>query len=220
MQGMRNGPSWTARIAIPFLLAAILTSCSLLPAGEKTPLHTYLLSLDTSPVNPSAASGGTGAATLLVNLPQAQAGFDTPRMVYLLRPHAVDYYAHNQWADTPARMLAPLLVQAMEKTGCWRFVAQMPAAVQGNHRLDTEILHWQHEFFSQPSRMRLTLRVQLVELRRQSVIAERRFETLEDAPSEDAYGGVIAANRAVGKLLEQVAGWVRAQVNSDTLPCQ
>lgn len=157
---------------------------------------------------------------MLINLPRAQAGFDTPRMAYFLRSHTVDYYAHNQWADTPARLLAPLLVQAMERTGCWRTVVQMPAAVQGDYRLDTEILHWQQEFFSQPSRVRLTLRVQLVELRRQGVIAAQRFEILEDAPSEDAYGGVIAVNRAVGKLLEQVAGWVTAQTNDNTQHCQ
>lgn len=219
MRSMRNQLSHAARMAIPSLLVVGLAACSLLPTGKNAPLHTYLLSLDTSPVNPAVASNETGKATLLVNLPQARAGFDTPRMAYLRRPHAVDYYANNQWADTPARLLAPLLVQAMEKTGCWRVVVPMPAAVQGNYRLDTEILHLQQEFLSQPSRVRLTLRVQLVELRGQSVIAARPFEMLEDAPSEDAYGGVIAANRAAGKLLEQVADWVATQMNGSTQPC-
>jgi cholesterol transport system auxiliary component len=197
-----------------------MTSCTLFPASEKTPLRMHLLSLDSSPGNSSVASVRTGKATLLINPPRAQAGFDTPRMVYLLHPHTVNYYANNRWADTPPRMLAPLLVQAMEKTGCWQVVVQMPAAVQGNYRLDTEILHLQQEFFSQPSRVRLTLRVQLVELRGQSVIATQRFEVLEEAPSEDAYGGVVAANRALDKLLKQVADWVIAQMNSDTQHCQ
>ena len=111
-------------------------------------------------------------------------------------------------------MLAPLLVQAMEKTGCWRIALQMPAVVQGDYRLDTEILHLQQEFFSQPSRVRLTLRVQLVGLPGQSIIAAQRFEILEDAPSEDAYGGVIAASHAVDKLLEQMADWVTSQMNN------
>ncbi len=218
MRSRRNRLSRIAWTAIPFLPAVILTACSLLPASKNTPLHTYLLGLNTSPMTPPVASGGTD--TLLVNLPRAQAGFDTSRIAYLLRPHAVNYYANNQWADTPPRMLAPLLVQAMEKTGCWRVTVQMPAAVHGDYRLDTEILHLQQEFLSQPSRVRLTLRVQLVELRGQSVIAARRFEILEDVPSEDAYGGVIAANRAVVRLLEQVADWVTVQRSNNTHPCQ
>ena len=220
MSSIGNKLSRITRTAIPCLLATVLAACSLLPASKKTPLHTYLLSLDSSSMNSAVASGTTGTKTLLVNLPRAQAGFDTPRIAYLLRSHAVNYYANNQWADTPPRMLAPLLVQAMEKTGCWRVAVQMPAAVHGDYRLDTEILHLQQEFLSQPSRVRLTLRTQLVELNGQSVIATQQFEILEEAPSEDAYGGVIASNRAVGKLLEQVADWVTAQMNKDSRSCQ
>jgi len=212
MRSIPNKLNRSARTVILSLLAIVLTACSLFPAGRNTPPHTYLLSLDTSPGNPPAASGGTGAETLLVNLPRAQAGFDTPHIVYLRHPYTINYYANNQWVDTPSRMLAPLLVQAMEKTGCWRVAVQMPVAVQGDYRLDTEIVHLQQEFFSQPSRVRLTLQVQLVELPGQSVIATRQFEILEDAPSEDAYGGVIAANHAVDKLLDQMADWVTSQM--------
>ncbi|MBI4641048.1 MAG: membrane integrity-associated transporter subunit PqiC [Candidatus Tectomicrobia bacterium] len=201
-----------AQIALMTLLAVLLGACSLPATGR--PANIYLLSPSPSLRDKPAVSEKTGRATLLINLPRAQAGFDTPRMVYLLRPHEVNYYAKNQWADTPSRMLAPLLVEAMEMTGCWHAVVQMPAAVQGDYRLDTEIVQLQHEFFSSPSRMRLTLRVQLVELAGQSVIAAQLFEIVEDAPGEDAYGGVTAANRALGKLLSQVAEWVNDQIGS------
>jgi cholesterol transport system auxiliary component len=129
-------------------------------------------------------------------------------MAYLLRPHEVRYYASNQWADTPSRMLARLLTQVLDRSGPWRTVVQLPSSVRGNYRLDTEDLAIQQEFFSQPSRLRLTLHIQLVELPTQTVIAARRFEIVEDALSDDAYGGVLAANRAVTKLLDQTAAWL------------
>lgn len=201
------------------LLAVLLPACSLLSQASKTPLRTYIVSLERTSLNAVAApTCASSATTLLVNLPRDQAGLDTPRMAYLLQPHEVSYYADSQWTTTPSRLLAPLLVQALEQTGCWRTVSLMPAAVQGDYRMDTDIVHWQHEFFSSPSRAHLTVRMQLVAQRQQEVIASRQFEVFESAPSEDAPGGVIATNRAVEQLLKQVAEWASRQINDAPLP--
>jgi len=47
--------------------------------------------------------------------------------------------------------------------------------------------------------------VQLVDLREGRVLAAAQFEETQNAPSEDAYGGVIAANRALQRMLARVA---------------
>jgi cholesterol transport system auxiliary component len=41
----------------------------------------------------------------------------------------------------------------------------------------------------------------------QRVVASAAFEAVEGAPSDDPYGGVIAANRAVDRVLDEVAVW-------------
>jgi cholesterol transport system auxiliary component len=162
----------------------------------------------------STNAGRTDRATLLVSVPKPQPGFDTPRMAYLLRPHELSYYAFNQWADTPSRMLAPLLVQAMEMTGLWRAVVQAPSTVRAEFRLDCDNLVLEQQFFS-ASRVRLALRAQLIDVKRQSVMDARDFEVFEDAPS-DAYGGVIAANRATARLLAGVVEWTAAIMDKST----
>jgi cholesterol transport system auxiliary component len=131
-------------------------------------------------------------------------------MAYLLRPHEVRYYAHNQWADAPGRMLAPLLGQALERSGIWRAVVRMSGPLRGDYRLDADDLVLQQEFFSTPSLVRLTLRLQLTELKGSRILGTRSFEIQEQATSDDAYGGVLAANRAVTKLLDQASAWLRA----------
>jgi cholesterol transport system auxiliary component len=73
----------------------------------------------------------------------------------------------------------------------------------------------EQQFFSTPSRVRLALRVQLIDLKQQRIIGTRDFEVFEDAPSDDAYGGVIATNRATAKLLEQLAAWVSTIINGN-----
>ena len=189
------------------LIGVALYGCSLGPA-ETTPVHTYLL-------DPSFAAKTTSPitlqnnATLLISLPKAQPGFETPRMAYLLRQHELSYYAFNQWVDTPARMILRLLAQAMEATGLWRAVVQAPSPIRADYRLDCDNLILEQQFFSR-GRVRLGLRAQLIDIKRQSVMGVRNFEVFEDSLSEDAYGGVVAANKASAKLLDALTDWVAA----------
>ena len=157
-----------------------------------------------TPVPPPAA---VTAPTLIVTPPHAAAGFDSQRIMYLRQANQLEYFAHNEWIDTPARMLAPLIVAAVESSGAFRAVVQTPSPAAGEMRLDTEILRLQHEFLSAPSRVRFTLRAYLMESASRRVIASREFEGAVPAASEDPYGGVVAANRAVRTVLENLSAF-------------
>ena len=54
------------------------------------------------------------------------------------------------------------------------------------------------------SQVHLTIRAQLLDLRENNVLATREFYVTEVADSDDPYGGVMAANRAVKKILQQI----------------
>ena len=201
---IRRAISWVGMVTLSCALAACV-----LPRSTENPVHTFLLTLDES-----AWSAGVRAAqpgihgVLVVGLPQAEAGFEQPRMAYLQRPYEVSYYATNVWVDAPARMLTPLLVRSLEATGLWRVVVSLPTVVRGDYRLDVSGLVLQQEFLQQPSRTRLQLRAQLLEMKDQRVLGVRSFEVLEPASSDDAYGGVQATNRAVTRVLEALNGWI------------
>lgn len=60
------------------------------------------------------------------------------------------------------------------------------------------------------------MRTQLVAQDGQEVLASRRFDMLESAPSEDASGGALAANRAVDTLLQQIVHWANEQPMAET----
>ena len=121
--------------------------------------------------------------------------------------HKLEYFAHSEWVDPPARMLTPLLVAAVENTGAFRAVVLTPSAAAGDLRLDTEIIRLQHEFQTQPSRVRFTLRAYLVDNKTRRVLAWREFDAVVPAASENPYGGVVAANRAVQTVLEDLAAF-------------
>jgi len=147
------------------------------------------------------------APTLIINPPHAAAGFDSSRIIYVRETHKLEYFSHNEWVDTPARMLAPLIVAAVENSGRFRAVVLTPSAAAGDLRLDTEIVRLQHDFGSQPSRVRFTLRAYLVDSTSRRVLASREFDETVAAASRDPYGGVVAANRAVQVVLEHLASF-------------
>jgi cholesterol transport system auxiliary component len=177
-----------------------VTAC--ISLGPRTPSARYELQafLEGEPVV------GQGPV-LVVAQPTAAPGFESPRIVYVKRPHELQAFARSEWVDTPARMLGPLLVRALERSGAFAAVTDAASGAAADLRLETELVRLQQEFTSHPSRVRLTLRVQLSDVRSRRVLGAREIETVEEAPSEDPYGGAVAANRAVRKVLEAVASF-------------
>jgi len=186
-------------------LAAILAlgACTQFQPVKNEPPKLFALQaeLDRAPAAPSAS------LTLAVNAPRAAPGYDSSRMVYVRKSYELESFAKNQWVDTPARMLAPLLVRALEGSGKFRAVVQSPSPVAADLRLDTEIVRLQQEFIAHPSRVHLTLRAQLVDVKSARVVASREFDVVENAASEDPYGGVMAANLAVRRALVELVAF-------------
>ena len=197
------------RLGVAGLALALTAGCAgLLPTPAPQP---SFYSLDRAPDRTPAAARApvipaSAAPTLVVIPPRAAAGFDSQRIIYTRGAHKLEYFAHSEWVDTPARMLAPLIVAAIETGGTFRAVVPTPSATAGDIRLDTEILRLQQSFGDGPSRVRFTLRAYLVDNVSRRVLAWREFDETVAATSDDPYAGVVAANRAVQTVLEALAG--------------
>ena len=135
-------------------------------------------------------------------------------MVYLRRPHEIEYYASHQWVDTPARMLTPQIVQALQRSNAFRAVVMTPTTAAGELRLETELLRLQQDFSQSPSRVRLTLRALLINTASRQVLAAREFDLDQAAASDDPYGGALAANLLVQQMLSQLAAWASRSVGT------
>jgi cholesterol transport system auxiliary component len=190
------------------LSITLLGGCGAIGAAVAPhPTSSYSLADARDTASPALAYAALTGPTLIVSPPHAAAGFDSHRIMYLRRADQLEYFAHSEWIDTPARMLAPRIVAAVESSGAFRAVVQTPSPAAGEMRLDTEILRLQHEFLSAPSRVRFTLRAYLVESVTRRVIATREFDAAVPATSDDPYAGVVAANRAVQTVLENLSAF-------------
>jgi cholesterol transport system auxiliary component len=197
----------TASLALTLCVALSSTGCGgLLPKPAPPPAR---YTLDTSPATvtrpavtrPARADG----PILLVALPTSAPGHDSARMVYLMQAQALQAYAFHEWVDTPARMLAPLLVRALQDGGAFRAVLLSASSARGGLRLETEVLRLQQDFGSRPSRVRLTLRAVLVDSATRAPLAWREFDASLAAASDDAPGGAAAAAELTRQTLAAMA---------------
>lgn len=192
--------------AVVLLVASLLSGCSMLLPAKLPPPTLYAFDspepmLEKRPAQPLK----TGAPTLIVSVPRAASGFDSRQIVYIRRLHTFEYFQQSQWVDTPAAMLLPLLVTALERSGHFRAVIQAPTSAAGQLRLDVEIVRLQHEFLKIPSSVHFTLRVHLLDTATRKVLGWREFDVSVPSASEDPYGGVLAAGSAVRSVIEQLA---------------
>lgn len=200
----------SCRLGAALLLLSLLGGCGALKTTTTPPPTFYSLDSTLSEATAPAAKSqrwrnGMAAPTLIVNPPHAASGFDSQRIIYRREAHRLEYFSHSEWVDTPARMIVPLIVAAVENSGAFRAVVLTPSAASGDLRLDTEIVRLQQDFGSQPSHVRFTLRASLVDNATRQVLAQHEFDITETAAGDDPRSGVQAANRAVHEVLESLA---------------
>lgn len=185
---------------INLLAGLLLAGCTGLSTPQGSSPNIYVL--DARPAVPKSTVRHD--LVLAVNMPQARPGFETAQIAYLQQPHELNYFVNSHWTSTPARMLQPLLLQALEQSAGFRAVVRTASAIPADVRVDIELIRLQHDFTTHPSRVQITLQAQLIDVRGKRVLAVQQFDATENAGSEDAYGGVGAANRLVQRVLGQV----------------
>jgi cholesterol transport system auxiliary component len=206
------GREWVRFVAVS-LAAMLLCGCSMLLSADSPPPE--LFSFDTTQqVVESPQHVQDGAPTLIVSVPRAAAGFDGRQIIYVRQEHKLEYFRQSQWVDTPASMLSPLIVAALERSGQFSAVVPSPTSAWGQLRLDVEIVRLQHEFLTLPSRAHFTLRAHLLDTATHQVVAWREFDAIVTSSSEDPYGGVLAASSTVRIVIEELAAFC-AQVSGN-----
>ncbi|MBC7715316.1 MAG: membrane integrity-associated transporter subunit PqiC [Pseudorhodobacter sp.] len=211
-----------------FVMAFVLAGCgSLLPSPPPTPSFYRLGSVGPALRDQPLSAIGP---TLLVHPMRAASGFDSTHIVYSRSPSQLEHFARSEWADTPARMLAPWLVEVLIAelvgsegkggsgssgssgssgnsggSGGVGAVLLAPSSALNDYSLDTDLIRLQQDFSVQPSQVRLTLRVSLIQTSTRRVLGVREFDASQPSATDDPRGGVQAAQAAAARVLQEVA---------------
>ena len=193
-----------------------MASCTALLS--KQPLQTTYYSLEgtqsKSQTDQSFINTNNRLPTLIINIPKASAGFDTQRMMYTRARHQLEYFARNEWIDTPAKMLQPLMISAIENTRTFNAVLSKQSALASDLRLESEVIKLVQNFNTKPSNVQFTLRATMIDNVTNKVIATREFDERVDAISDNPIAGVVAANLAVNQAIYKLSVFSQQTVTS------
>lgn len=194
--------------------AAALGAAALAGCAPLTPVKVDTIREMLSPPPLEVVQRRGCAATLLVFPPETQPVYDTTQMAYSLQPHQLAYFSRHEWGETPSQMLLPLLVAALRSSGCFDAVVTPPYPYAGTYGLRSEIKELVQDFAAEPATVRLSLHVQLSDDAANRVIASKEISATEPIRSRTPEAGVVAANAAVDRALQDVVTFVTAATSS------
>ena len=187
--------------------ALLLSGCSILQPVSPTVLKEYRL--EAASIVKSMLSSPSAVSVEMSTI-RAAPELDGRHMLYVQHPYQIEHYQQSEWQQRPASMLTPLVVAALEASGLFQVVLQSPNPINVTYRLDLELVQLEQEFTTHPSMIHLGLRVYLTENKFHTIVAWQEFNVTQAAPTEDAYGGVIASRLATTEVLRQLVEFCRS----------
>jgi len=139
--------------------------------------------------------------TLLVNVPTASPGYDTKKMIYTKQPYELKEFAFNQWVAPPAKMIQPVIVDALSQSGLFKSVVGSPFSGKPDYMLAVQLLTLQQEFTPESSQVNFSMRVELIDRNTRKIIKSRVFTVSQMAVANNPHAGVVAANEALATAL-------------------
>lgn len=195
-------------LSLLLVLSSLLAGCSAI----KTPITKQYI-LDS--YSHRQLSSHPSKLTILVTNPDAAAGFQTEQMLYIDKTFALSPFANNGWVSPPADMLFPLMIQSLQRSGYFYAVTSGPNSELTDYRIDTQLIELDQNFLRKPSQIQLVIKVVLSKVSDNRTIASRVISKQIPCPTDNPYGGVIAANRAVEAFTAEMTDFVIRHVRKD-----
>jgi cholesterol transport system auxiliary component len=202
------------------LLAAIwlLGACSILNRPEPATKNAYLLQGTQTAESTVTAATARHCLELRVSPPAAAPGFTTSGMMYVTEPPRLDYFARNEWVDTPARMLGAMIESRLDTAGLFGAIVSGATDIRTDLRLDTQLLRLAQEFEGDGSRVVLVVKVTVIDVTKRASLGSRTFSYAEPAPAANPEAGAQAANRAADRFMDDLLLFLQNTNRSLTCP--
>ncbi len=184
------------------LLPLVVAGCL---SRELPPANHYLLSLQGE--TPKAARAASSEVLKLAPLRSVRP-FATTGLIYRRGGVDQNQYAFNRWADSPTRMLALLLTEALNRSGLYRAVLPPGTGLRADLRLEGMLFDFSLHLEADDPHAVAEARFLLVDGRTKQVLAGRRFRVSEPLERETPESGALALNRAANRLAAELIHWL------------
>jgi cholesterol transport system auxiliary component len=132
--------------------------------------------------------------------------YDTEQLVFSRSADTRGQYQFARWTERPGKRFAELMRSRLERQGGWN--VSTGGYVHADWLLDTELVEFYHDAASNPGQVRLVLRASLIDIKQRKLLGQRVFEQQVALASYDAAGAAQASSLAVGRVLDDLTGWL------------
>ena len=191
------------RAALTVLCVVVFSGCTLFSPvkidTKKNVLNNIPLDLPSETIH---------SATLLVLVPETEPIYATTQMAYTTGAYQIAYFSQHEWAETPSKMIQPLIVTALRNTHYFSEIRSPPYFSHHTFTLRTEILELKQDFTSEPAMLQLAMRFYLSREATNQVIGTKDLSVREPMRERNPDAGVAAANEAIAKILRELARFI------------
>lgn len=189
----------------PFSLALLLglTACTLFPEVPPVPIYTL------SAPSLEAKGSKTIARSVVVDVPQSSAFYNTQRIAVSFPGFKKDYYANGQWGDQLPNLLQQVMVQTLEDSGSFKSLSRAGQGMAADIVLQSELREFSATYDKpETPHVIISVHVKLVDAKAGHVVASQTF-TREGEPLKNTLGSVVGGFNAENhSLVREVMEWV------------
>jgi cholesterol transport system auxiliary component len=148
-------------------------------------------------------------AQLLVEVPLAPAGLDTPRIALSRSAVSIDYFANSEWTERVPLLVQTALLQSFENSGAVAAIDRESLGLRADFILKTEIRHFEAVYPAPDAAPEVWVAIiaRLVNPQGRDIVAHASFERRVRAAANDIARIVVAFDEALGEVMAEIVVW-------------
>ena len=146
---------------------------------------------------------------ILVDVPLAPAGLDTPRIALSRSAVSIDYFADSEWTERVPLAVQTALLESFENSGAIAAIDRESIGLRADFILKTEIRHFEALYDSPNGAPEVWVAIiaRLVDPAGRNIVAHTSFERRERAGANDVGRVVLAFDEALGAVIADIVVW-------------
>jgi cholesterol transport system auxiliary component len=189
---------------VPSAMALALASCAKL-LGVSPPPHLYRV----TPKSTFPSNLPHPPVQILVDVPLAPSGLDTPRIALSRSAVSIDYFADSEWTDRVPLLVQTVLLESFENSKAITAIDRESIGLRADFILKTEIRHFE-ALYDSPSGapdVWVAIIARLVNPSGRDIVAQASFERHNRAKANDIPEIILAFDEALGGVIEDIVLW-------------
>ncbi len=151
---------------------------------------------------------------VLLDVPLASAGIDTPRVALVDQNGAMAYYKGVSWTDRVPVMYQSLLVTAFDRSGKLPAVGRENVGLRADFLIKTDLAAFQMVYARDKSApfATVTLTAKLIIMPRRIIVAGQSFTATVAAESDTVSASTKALQQASDEVVKKFVSWTLAEL--------